>query len=77
MREREREFARGGSRWRGRSGFPLFRETDAGLDPRTLGSRPEPQMLNQLSHPGIPYNLHIFIRKNRFRVTKTLPISTR
>jgi len=29
----------------------MSREPDAGLDPRTLGSRPEP---NRLSHPGAP-----------------------
>jgi len=27
----------------GEAGFPPSREPDAGLDPRTLGSRPEPK----------------------------------
>jgi len=27
----------------GEAGFPQSREPDAGLDPRTLGSRPEPK----------------------------------
>ena len=33
----------------------LCREPDTGLDPRTLGSRPEPKAVAQLlSHPGAP-----------------------
>ncbi|XP_054363276.2 pirin isoform X2 [Mirounga angustirostris] len=37
----------------GEAGFPPSREPDAGLDPRTLGSRPEPKAdAQQLSHPG-------------------------
>ena len=32
-----------------------YREPNAGLDPRTLGSQPEPKAAAQpLSHPGIP-----------------------
>ena len=43
MREREREKQ------------ALCREPDAGLDPRTPGSRPEPKADAQpLNHPGIP-----------------------
>ena len=38
---------------RGRNRLPS--EPDVGLDPRTLGSRPEPKAYAQpLSHPGIP-----------------------
>ena len=34
-------------------------ELDAGLDPRTLGSHPDPKADAQpLSHPGVPF-LHI------------------
>ena len=39
---------------RGRNRLPKG-EPDVGLDPRTLGSRPEPKADAQaLSHPGIP-----------------------
>ena len=45
MTEREREITsrqRGRQREReGEAGFPLSRELDVGLDPRTLGSRPK------------------------------------
>ena len=38
-------------------------EPDAGLDPRTLGSSPEPKADTQpLSHPGIP-GMAMFLRK--------------
>ena len=34
------------------------REPDVGLDPRTLGSHPEPEADTQsLSHPGVPTNI--------------------
>ena len=36
------------------------RELDAGLDPRTLGSQPEPKADAQpLSHPGAPPTSHL------------------
>ena len=39
----------------GEAGSPISREPDKGLDPRTLGSRPEPKVDAQLmSHPGAP-----------------------
>ena len=31
-----------------------YREPDVGLDPRTLGSSPEPKVDKPLSHPGAP-----------------------
>ena len=35
--------------------FPLSREPNVGLDPRTLGPRPEPKAdVNQLGHPDAP-----------------------
>ena len=50
--ERHRE--KGRDTGRGRSRLP-WGEPDAGLDPRTLGSHPEPKADAQpLSHPGIP-----------------------
>ena len=57
MTERETASERGntsrGSR-RGRSTLPA-EEPDAGLDPRVLGSRPEPKAdAQRLSHPGAP-----------------------
>ena len=33
----------GGAEGEGKAGFPLSREPDVGLDPRTLGSLPEPK----------------------------------
>ena len=49
--ERHRE----GQGHRQREKQPPCREPDAGLDPRTLGSRPEPKAgAKPLSHPGIP-----------------------
>ena len=49
MSERERE------RHRQREKQALSMEPDVGLDPRTLGSRPEPKADAQpLSHSGIP-----------------------
>ena len=42
-RERERARAGGGAEGEGEAGFPLSREPDMGLDPRTPGSRPEPK----------------------------------
>ena len=39
----------------GEAGSPQSREPHAGLNPRTLGSRPEPKAGAQpLSHPGAP-----------------------
>jgi len=39
----------------GEAGFPRSREPNAGLDPRTLGSRPEPKAdAERPSHPGAP-----------------------
>ena len=47
MRERER--------YRQREKQAPCREPDAGLDPRTPGSQPEPKADDQpLSHPGVP-----------------------
>ena len=41
-------------------------EPDAGLDPRTLGSYPEPKADAQpLSHPGIPIFLFLYERDFR------------
>jgi len=37
VRENEREHKQGGGA-EGKAGFPLSRESNAGLDPRTLGS---------------------------------------
>ena len=38
-----------------REGQSMIREPSEGLDPRTLGSRPEPKAEAQpLSHPGVP-----------------------
>ena len=52
IRERDRE--RGRDIGRGRSLAPC-REPDAGLNPRTLGSRPKPKADAQpLSHPSVP-----------------------
>lgn len=53
MTERERAQARGVAE--GEAGSPLSREPDAGLHPRTPGSRPEQKADAQpLSHPGDP-----------------------
>ena len=57
MRERQRH--------REREKQAPHREPDAGLDPGTAGSRPEPKTDAQpLSHPGAPYHynliLHVF-----------------
>jgi len=38
-----RERAGGGAEGQGQADSTLSREPDAGLDPRTLGSRPEPK----------------------------------
>ena len=52
MRDRERE--RDG-RHRQREKQAPWREPDAGLNPRTPGSRPEPKAdVQPLSHPGTP-----------------------
>ena len=49
MRERERQ------RHKQREKQAPCREPDVGLDPRTLGSRPEPKAEAQpWSHPGVP-----------------------
>jgi len=51
----EREIARAGTQaggmGEGEAGFPQSREPDAGLDPRTLGSRPEPKAATQPTEP--------------------------
>ena len=53
MRDTERE--RGRERHRQREKQAPCREPDVGLDPRTVGSRPEPKADAQLlSHPGVP-----------------------
>ena len=52
IHERHRERSRDTGRRRGR----LCRDPDAGLEPGTLGSRPEPKADAQsLSHPGAPW----------------------
>jgi len=43
-RDTVREGTQAGGVGEGEGGFPLSREPDAGLDPRTLGSRPEPKV---------------------------------
>ena len=42
-RERERAQAGGAAEGEGEAGFPLSREPNMGLDPRNLGSYPEPK----------------------------------
>ena len=55
MRDRERE------RHRQREKQAPCREPDVGLDPRTLGSCPEPKVDAQpLSHPGAPLICFLF-----------------
>ena len=57
MRERERE------RERLREKQAPCRETDVGLDPRTVGSQPESQADAQpLSHPGVCFVLFCFAK---------------
>ena len=41
--EEEREHKQGEKQAEGEAGSPLSREPDAGLDPRTVGSHPEPK----------------------------------
>ena len=42
-------------------GEATHREPDAGLDPRTPGSQPEPKTATQpLSHPGAPVHLFLY-----------------
>ena len=49
------EIQRERQRHRQREKQPPFRKPDAGLDPRTPGSRPGPKANAQpLSHPGVP-----------------------
>ena len=53
MRDTEREKVR--QRHRQREKQAPWREPDAGLDPRTPGSHPEPKAdARPLSHPGVP-----------------------
>ena len=48
----------------------LCTEPDAGLNPRTLGSLPEPKVDAQpLSHPGVPTK-----RNLKAKVEKSLPL---
>ena len=56
-RERERELRWG---WEQREKqIPGCRESHKGLDPRMMGSRPEPgQTLHRLNHPGEPLMLY-------------------
>ena len=42
-RDTAREETQAGGGGEGEAGFPRIREPDVGLDPRTLGSRPEPK----------------------------------
>ena len=54
---------------RGRSRLP-HRQPNMGLDPRTLGSHPEPKAGTQpLSHPGVP-NFVNFKVGNYFQIIK-------
>ena len=49
-----------------------MQEPDVVLDPRTLGSRPEPKADAQLlSHPGVPRN-RLAITENKLNVTRGL-----
>ena len=58
IQERQRE--RGRQRHRQREKQAPCREPDVGLDPGTMGSRPEPKADAQpLSHPGVPTLLRI------------------
>ena len=55
MRDREKKRQRHRQR---EKQAPRSREPNAGLDPGTPGSRPQPKAgAKPLSHPGIPYNL--------------------
>ena len=57
-RERERQRQRERQRHRQREKQAPCRKHNAGLDPRTLGSRPEPKADTQpLSHPGTPLSV--------------------
>ena len=59
--EREKE-----QRHRQREKQAPCREPDAGLDPGSPGSCPEPKADAQpLSHPGVPYSFHIQARVSR------------
>ena len=61
MRDRERE--RGRERHRQREKQAPCREPDAGLDPRTSGSYPEPKADAQpLSHPGAPLSSVLIVK---------------
>ena len=56
MRDTERQ------RHRQREKQVPYREPDVGLDPGTLGSRPEPKAEAQpLSHPGVPRLLLLLV----------------
>ena len=55
IQERQRQRERERQRHRQREKQAPYKEPNAGLDPRTLGSRPEPKAdSQQLSHPGVP-----------------------
>ena len=58
-----REIVRAWAGRRGKSRFPVEQELDIELNPRTMGSWPEPkgQMLNWLSNPGAPIYIILVI----------------
>ena len=71
MRDTERERYR----HRQREKWAPCREPDVGLDPRTLGSYPEPKADAQpLSHPGIPENIFFknWKKKKKKKVNKNI-----
>ena len=67
-RDTAREGTQAGGVGEGEAGFPQSREPSAGLDPRMLGSWPEPKADTQrLSHPGA-HKYHIFEFSKRSHV---------
>ena len=62
MRERDTERAQAGgeAEGEGEAGSPLCREPDMGLDPRTLGSRPELKSDASLTEPPRHPNVAVF-----------------
>ncbi|XP_073737570.1 uncharacterized protein [Callorhinus ursinus] len=59
-RDTAREGTQAGGVGEGEAGFPRSREPDAGLDPRTLGSRPEPKAAAQPTEPPSCNILQLF-----------------
>ena len=66
MSDRERDTHRERQRHRQGEKQTPCREPDVGLDPRTLGSHPEPKAdVQLLNHPGIP-QLQILITSTKY-----------